>query len=283
MWLTRIFSLILVCVSSVAYAAEDLAGSKDDSGLERYRGSWIVNYKTSALTDYSLPLGSVEQVNGVERLEREERMTGRLTRSSFRIPQGNTTRKVFAFYKAQLEMQKAEVLFSCQGRECGSSNYWANDVFNFSKLYGVERSQYYLAARLPGVTLVMYTVERGNRKLYAHIDVIETDIAARMTETIKRKGYVDLSVNQLPDMALLEKLMSQLEAHTQDITLVVHHKGDTLAQGNELGAATALQLRQAIADKGVENVSVSTVGAFVPSVLESNQLVIVLVSGAPLL
>lgn len=281
MWLTRICSLILVCVSSAAFAADDLVGSADDSVLERFRGSWIVNYKTAALTDYSLPLGSVEQVNGVERLEREERITGRLTRISYRIPQGNTTRKIFGFYKTQLEMQKAEVLFSCQGRECGSSNYWANDVFDFSKLYGVERSQYYLAARLPGVTVSMYTVERGSRKLYAHIDVIETDIAARMTETIKREGYVGLSVNQLPDLDLLEKLVSQLDAHTQDITLVVHHKGASLASGEELGATKALQLREALAKRKMASVSVQSVGALVPSILKQNQMVVVLVSGAP--
>ncbi|MGY8869833.1 MAG: DUF4892 domain-containing protein [Pseudomonadales bacterium] len=281
MWFTRICSLILVLGSSFAYAADDLAGSADDGVLDRFRGSWIVNYKTAPLTDYALPLGSVEQVNGVERLEYEERITGRLTRISYRIPEGNTTRKVFSFFKAQLEMQKAEVLFSCQGRECGSSNYWANDVFDFSKLYGVERSQYYLAAQLPGVTVLMYTVERGSRKLYAHIDVIETDAVARITATIKREGYVGLSVNELPDMDLLGKLVGQLEAHTKDITLVVHHKGDTLALGEELGTAKALQLRTALAGRNMASVSVQSVGAFAPSVLKQNQMVVVLVSGAP--
>ncbi|WP_028470937.1 DUF4892 domain-containing protein [Neptunomonas japonica] len=281
MWLTRICSLILVLGSSIAYATDDLTGSADDGVLERFRGSWIVNYKTAPLTDYALPLGGVEQVNGVERLEREERITGRLTRISYRIPEGNKTRKVFNFFKTQLEMKKAEILFSCQGRECGSSNYWANDVFDFSKLYGVERSQYYLAARLPGVTVLMYTVERGNRKLYAHIDVIETDAVARITTTIKREGYVGLSVNQLPDMGLLEKLVSQLETHTQDITLVVHHKGETLALGGELGTAKALQLRQALTGRQMAGVSVQSVGALAPSVLKQNQMVVVLVSGAP--
>ncbi|WP_293266530.1 DUF4892 domain-containing protein [Neptunomonas sp.] len=280
MWLTRICFLILVFGASAIHAADDLVDSADDSVLERFRGSWIVNYKTLPLADYALPLGSVEQVNGVERLEREEGMTGRLTRISYRIPEGNTTRKVFSFFKTQLEKQKAEMLFSCQGRECGSSNYWANDVFNFSKLYGVERSQYYLAARLPGVTVSMYVIERGSRKLYFHIDVIETDVAARMTATIKREGYVGISINQLPDMNLLEKLIGQLESYSQDLTLVVHHKGETLEKGKALSATKASQLRQALIDRKMSNLSVQSVGALAPSVLRQNNLVVVLVAGS---
>lgn len=280
MWLTRFFSLILVLCSSFAIAEDDISGSYDDSAIERYRGSWIVNYQSSSLTDYSLVLGGVEQVNGIERVEQDERLTGHLTRISYRIPDGNTTRNVFNAFKSQLEQLDAELLFTCQGRECGSSNYWANDVFGYSKLYGVERSQYYMAARLPGVTVAIYVIERGNRRIYTHLDFIETDAVARMTARIKNEGFVELSTDTLPDMDVLEALISRLKQHTFDIALVVHHQGNNLTEAKELGLSTAKELQQLLQQRQISGVEVSTVGALVPSVLKRKQLVIMLVSGA---
>lgn len=283
MWLTRFFLLLLIMCSSFVIAEDDISGASDDNLIERFRGSWIVNYQSPVLTDYSLALGGVEQVDGAERLEREERLTGQLKRISYRVPEGNTTRTVFNSFRAQLEQLNADILFSCQGRECGSSNYWANSVFGFSKLYGVERSQYYMAARLPGVTAVFYVTERGNRRIYAHIDLIETDVAARMIATIKGKGFVELSANGLPDIALLEKLIEGLQKYTLDIALVVHHKGETLAAANEAGNAQANELRQLLSRHQISGVEVFSVGALVPSVLNQNQSAVMLVSGASLL
>lgn len=283
MWFTRFVSLLLLVCSSFVIAEDDISGASDDSLIERFRGSVIVNYQPPLLIDYSLALGSVEKVNGVERLEREERLTGYLKRISYRVPDGNTTRTVFNDFKEQLDKLNAEMLFTCQGRGCGSSNYWANDVFGFSQLYGVERSQYYMAARLPGVTVVIYVTERGNRRVYAHIDLIETDAAARMVAAIKGNGFVEVSTNALPDMDLLEKMVEQLKKHTPDIALVVHHKGETLTAANDSGLSTAEALRQLLATRQISGVEVYSVGALVPSVLNQNQLTIVLVSGAALL
>lgn len=283
MWLTRFFLLLLIMCSPFVIAEDDISGASDDSLIERFRGSWIVNYQSPLLTDYSLALGSVEKVNGVERLEREERITGYLKRISYRVPDGNTTRTVFNNFKEQLEKLNAEILFTCQGRECGSSNYWANDVFGFSKLYGVERSQYYMAAKLPGVTAVIYVTERGNRRIYAHIDFIETDAAARMVATIKGKGVVELSTNSLPDMDLLGKMVEQLKKHTLDIALVVHHQGKTLAAADTAGLLKAEELRQLLVMHQISGVEVFSVGALVPSVLNQNQSAVMLVSGASLL
>lgn len=280
MWLTRFVSILLLMCSSIVIAEDDISGASDDSLIERFRGSWIVNYQPPLLTDYSLPLGGVEKVNGVERLEREERISGYLKRISYRVPDGNTTRTVFNDFKEQLDKLNAEMLFTCHGRACGSSNYWANDIFGFSKLYGVEQSQYVLAARLPGVTAVIYVTERGNRRVYAHIDVIETDTASRMVATIKGKGFVELSTNGLPDTELLKKLIDQLKKHTLDIGLVVHHQGETLATASELGLSKADELRQLLSMHQISGVEVFSVGALVPSVLNQNQLTVVLVSGA---
>jgi hypothetical protein len=279
MWLTRIFSIVLILCSSIALAEDDVAGSADDNLLSRFRGSLIVNYQRQPLSYYSLPLGGIEVVNGVEGPEREMRLTGSLTRISYRIPEGNTTRNIMKFFAAQLEQRNAEKLFACNGRECGGSNYWANSVFGFSRLYGVEHSQNYLAAQLPGVTVAIYTVERGNHRVYAHLDILETDLAARMTGVVKSDGYVELSQNALPDMDLLKALVDHLKSDTPEIVLVVHHRGDTLASAKALAETKTEQLRQILKSNDISGVTVSSVGALAPSVLKQNQWVVVLVSG----
>ena len=68
-------------------------------------------------------------------------------------------------------------LFSCIGRECGSSNYWANDIFGNRILYGPERNQYYSVfdAANEGREdfIAMYIITRGNRRVYAYFEFIE--------------------------------------------------------------------------------------------------------------
>ena len=42
-----------------------------------------------------------------------------------------------------LQEQGAELLYWCQGRECGASSLWANSVFGNSTLYGSDDQQAY--------------------------------------------------------------------------------------------------------------------------------------------
>jgi hypothetical protein len=72
-------------------------------------------------------------------------------------------------------------LFNCQGRDCGSSNFWANDVFGNRILYGPETGQFYMAStyesELQQQTVsgyaALYVVTRANRRLYAHVEFLE--------------------------------------------------------------------------------------------------------------
>src|SRR5690606_42021792 len=67
----------------------------------------------------------------------------------------------------------------CSSRDCGRSSEWATDVFGIANLYGVEREQNYLAARLVADDkqhyVALYTIMRGNQRVYAHLHVIEPD------------------------------------------------------------------------------------------------------------
>lgn len=70
--------------------------------------------------------------------------------------------------------------FTRQGRGCGSSNYWANEIFDNRILYGPVQNQRYLAATfetgVPGDSQIgyaaLYVVRRANQRLYAHLDLL---------------------------------------------------------------------------------------------------------------
>ena len=280
MWLKRSISTLafaLLCVSSLtALAEQDVRGSGDDGLLERYRGSVIVNYQRSYIDNYPFVLGSIEKVNGQERAEKEQHLSGTLTRISYMLPENVSTKDALEFFQAQLTEREAKPLFNCQSRDCGSSNVWANSVFGYSKLYGLERSQYYNAYELPGQSVALYVIERGNRRVYAHVDIMETDPTARVKSMLKDEGYALLSINKLPEINLLESLSKA--GSFGNAAIVIHHKGASIAQAVAQGEAQATELRSLLAQNQIA-ADIYSIGALSPSVLGQHQMVVVLVAG----
>lgn len=272
-------SLVALCILPLSLqAATDVSGSSDDTSIDRFRGSWIVNYRQTPDDDYRLVLGGIETVNGAERPERSQRLSGQLTRITYQMPETSRTRELNRFFTDQLVGRGAEVLFACSGRACGSSTVWANQIFNESKLLGLVDSQYVITAQLPGQYAVIYIVERGNRRIYAHIDLIETDSAARIGADVLERKFAVVAVDQLPDVALIAQINQQLLQKGQQPTLVVHHQGSNLDDASRQSQRFAEELALGLAEQN-EVVPVASVGAWVPSVLREFQSVIMLVIG----
>lgn len=157
------------------FAPSDAA---DHAYVERFPGAQIVDYRSPGSSTYRLALDRMQRVNGRVSAGREERVSGTLTRITYRIPDGYSGADVFAHYSEQLLLAGNE-LFRCQGRGCGSSNFWANDVFENRILYGAEAEQFYMASSVNnanasiGGYIALYVITRGNRNVYAHLDILE--------------------------------------------------------------------------------------------------------------
>ena len=270
---------LLACSVSTALAQTDVRGAKDPEVLERYAGSWIVRFKEQPRERYTLALGGIETVNGIERPERSETLTGELVRLTYEMPQGTRTRDVYRAFKDQLSSRDATVRFECNGRSCGSSSVWANEIYNESKLYGLVDSQYVVNAQLPGQTLSLYIVERGNRRVYAHLDVVETDPAARLTAEALTEGYAVIAVDELPGPSVLSSVIEQLSAKGLSPTLVVHHQGVSFDDAANQASAMANQLKESLS--ALPSVQVQSLGAYAPSVLKDHASVIVMVVQRP--
>jgi len=173
-------ALLGVLFSASALASVDIPGSADPANLQRYPLSYIVEYQQRPDPEYWLALGPMRKVNGVIRPETSEAVAGELIRITYRVPDGHDSGDAFAHLADQLRAQGYVELYQCAGRRCGSSNQWANAQFGIAQLYGVDRDQYYGAFRSvdAGRSVALYSVRRGNKRVYLHLDLIGRSAAA---------------------------------------------------------------------------------------------------------
>lgn len=187
-------ALLGFLLTAPAHAQQrDGMGDSDYAAFERFPGSDITEHRLERNTVYNLALGRMQRVDGRVSPSRTERLQGRLTRVTYEIPSGFTAGEVYEYWRDQLLIGGQAVLFECQGRGCGSSNFWANDKFGNRILYGPETNQYYVATTYRSMRdgqevngyAALYTITRANRRVYAHLDFLElpADEAGEVTMT----------------------------------------------------------------------------------------------------
>lgn len=158
--------LALTLGMAAPLAAETLA-------IEAFPRAEVARERVQENTEHRVVIGNLRRINNQLRAEREVQTEGELIRTSWLIPEGHSAREAMGHAVAQLQTHPHTTLFFCEGRECGSSSLWANQVLNYSRLYGPEDNQLYLAVRLddqPQRFVSLYAITRGNQQVYLHID-----------------------------------------------------------------------------------------------------------------
>jgi hypothetical protein len=246
----RTFLLLLLwlysAVGLIAQHVTDVAGAVDYSEVARFPGSVISDYRTPGMVNYRLALGRMQRVNGRVVAGAEERIEGSLTRISYQIPDGYPGADVFNYFSGQM-LDKGPEVYRCQGRGCGSSNLWANDIFENRILYGPEQEQFYLVTTIGEpesnvfAYIALYVITRGNRAVYAHLDILEPDVAGDgsgmsatlMAARLQEQGsVVAMGITFDEQDTLLEQsgfalIQSMLEENQQlQVYVVAHLQGD---------------------------------------------------------
>ncbi len=241
--LLRLGLLPLLLAMGVLAHAADLDGSADPLGLERMPHSWIVGYeRDDALLPREYALGRVDKTRRNVRVEHEVRAAASREWATYEMPSGTLPEDVIRHYLSVLD---TEPLFTCRGRDCGRSNLWANEIFKRAILYGPDRNQFYFAGERDGALIALYVIERGNKRVYAHLEVLrpEREVAVeRNVEALYRladdgmalvEGVTPDRLGNLAEdeVALLESLAEGMEVFAGQTVYVVCH-----LYGQETGA-----------------------------------------------
>lgn len=161
---------LLLALSLCGIAAPSVAATPV---IEPFPNAEVARQQVDPEVEHTVVIGNIRRINNQIRAEREVQAEGELVRTSWLIPQGHTAREAMAHAVGQLQEHPHTTLFFCEGRECGSSSLWANQVLGYSRLYGPEENQSYLAVRLddePQRFVSLYATTRGNRQVYLHLD-----------------------------------------------------------------------------------------------------------------
>jgi hypothetical protein len=146
---------------------------------------------------------------------------------TYELPPEHSAIQAFTVAREALQKLDAQLLFWCQARDCGESSLWANEVFGNAKLYGADNEQAYLLLRLAAPrenTLVaLYSITRGNRKAYLHVEQFDASAplgnllptSATLLRELKSTGALDFpQLTDAPDETWLRLISRGLNLDT---------------------------------------------------------------------
>ena len=269
------YCLVIALAAASPYAAQDISGARDPEGLDRYPRSSIVEYEEVAESlPYRFITAPVDKIRQDLRIE-GVRVAGPVQRVTYRIPDGEQLDDLTAHYRKILGAGGSGIVFACDGPDCGRSAIWAHDVFGIPILVAPDRNQRFLAARMTidGVAklVAVYVVQRGNRRLYAHVEVVAPDEEVvfdtnrTLAETLARTGFAVID-GVIPDKvgALTEEDVAKIEAvagtlgpfSRETIHVVCHLYGsesvDELKRSSERCAETAAEILRRVGGVAAE-------------------------------
>ncbi|MCP1497380.1 hypothetical protein J2Y86_002087 [Pseudomonas migulae] len=253
----RSISLLALCCFSPLLFAADVPGSQDLPIVPRVADSQIVDYRPVVELERIYPLGSIRKISGQLRFDGQVSARGQTTSVTYELPPEHSSTEAFTVAREALQKQDAQLLFWCQARDCGESSLWANEVFGNAKLYGADDQQAYLLLRLAAPkdnTLVaLYSITRGNRKAYLHVEQFDAatplgdllPTSATLLRELKSTGELDFpKLTDAPDETWLRLISRGLNL---DTTLRVSVSGPN-----------AEAWRQALMNQGVRSARMET-------------------------
>ena len=185
----RLLSLVLA-IGSVGLLA-DVPGSKDSDLLSRYTASTIIVYG-SIEGAYDFIYAPVDKIKRDVSFESSVRFTGSGQKITYEVPRGVSREDAFEWYSKQLDRLGASMLFTCEGPDCGRATIWASQVFRIRELSAPDRQQsygaYVMGEGANQQLFAVYVVERGNKRVIAHIEEIKPSEPVTFDEN---QGFAD--------------------------------------------------------------------------------------------
>lgn len=244
--------LTLVVMFLVSLPGDATESSAITRFLEPYPRSELLEHSERADNEtFRIPLGAPKRTGGVVGPETSEIVVGKRTATTWFVPNEQRTQVVYDFFKEQIA-RRGTILFECSGLSCGSSNYWANTVFERSILFGLDQEQRHLLVRIDEDStwyLSIYVVLRGTRALHAHVDLIVAAPKAKVVAVdentiiaaLRRSARFAMGANEIA--TALPKVVDALKLEPSFRIAVVGHA--SLSAGESVTDAISRSERSA--------------------------------------
>jgi len=260
-------------------------------------GSRLLTDRTEQVSSYRLALSGLKRQAATTFAEQEVRVSGQLRRlaweSSEKLDLDAAINPLLLALKSNLDNS---ILYQCSDLDCGSSHFWANEIFGNGRLVGRDNQQRLLVAYLPQAdtngsdseqTVVMfYVTNRGPRQTVAGMNILRTSDRV-LPEVISRadiEGRLSASSGWLPGMVtaagqldlqqsseLIAVLKGLSDGVKQRLHLVVHcYESGDMAENQSCSDRIAQQLRVATFD-GHRELNVSGGAALALAPQNNNQ------------
>ncbi|WP_169449493.1 DUF4892 domain-containing protein [Oceanobacter kriegii] len=251
-------------------------------------GSRLLTDRTEAVRNYRLALSDLKRQSATTFSEQEVRVNGELRRLAWESGEKlDLTSAVTPLLITLDASMSATILYQCEDLDCGSSHFWANEIFGNGRLVGRDNQQRLVIAYLTDAasgehTVVMYYAShRGPRQTVAGMNILKTKDRI-LPETISRadvENRLSASSGWLPgfvadggafdasqSQALIDVLKGLSDGVKQRLHLVVHcYESGDMAVNQSCSERLAKQLRVATFDGSRElNVSAGAALALAP-------------------
>ncbi len=234
---------------------------------------------------YRLVTSSIKKVNNQWRADKQQTLNGIVKRETYELQSSVTfshaKRKLLDHFVGRQGYRR---VFTCDGLDCGSSSGWANEFLNVKQLFGLDNYQNYAVWEMTGQRkgyVVLYLVQRGNRRIYLQRDVIDLAAApagqvnvSEVERRLTRIGYYTVPGFQLdasgaPRLSAegVETLKAFLEHSDARWRLVGHDYGRDNLEGEQersLMYATFVMQQLRAAEADVSRLTVHGVGSLAP-------------------
>jgi len=141
-------------------------------------GSVIEYEKENESGVFQVLLSSPKRISNSLVIEAQQRVSGVKKSSLLQLGPGVTSQDAFSYYASYIN-DFGKVAYQCEKRACGSSNYWANNIFKEHRLYGRDSGQFYLAGRIQvgsePVWLTVYSVTNGLKQNLVYLSVVSDE------------------------------------------------------------------------------------------------------------
>lgn len=153
-------------------------------------------------------LSSVQRIRTEVVFERAIKVFGPVSSNTYRMPSDLKRSDTTDWFKRQITTLGGEIEFECEQRDCGRATIWTSDIFGERVLSASDANQNYLAVAIDKEDvqhlLMIYVVERSNRRVYAHVveilpnERVVFDSPVDVSSELLRHGTVRLA-NIVPD------------------------------------------------------------------------------------